>query len=335
MALPFLFGPQPGPTIALSDLDANFAALGELVTIPCMVSGTNALTLTALPTTPTIGAYQDFLRLSGTAAATSTGAVTAAAFGLAALPVYKNTGTGPAVLAGGEIVAGNTIELVFDAALNAGNGGFHLVSAAASGGGGGGITQLTGAVLAGPGSGSQAATLATVPNNRILSNISGGVAAPLPNTLTSLLDILGTTQGGIIARGASVWSQVVETSWSPAITFGGAAIGLTYGTQAGEFYSIGFLNYAMFNLVLTSKGSSVGAAALSLPAASGSGRIGGGMIVNYSNMASLTTVPWVQIAGSGSTGSMVIAGSGTVTALADTNFNNNSALSGFVFYLTG
>ncbi len=95
MALPQpSFGTETGP-IALSDLDLNFSAVGALTTIPCVVAGTDTLTLTALANCPTISAYANYLRVSGIAANSNSGATTANVFGLGALPVYKDTGSGP------------------------------------------------------------------------------------------------------------------------------------------------------------------------------------------------------------------------------------------------
>ena len=127
MALPVIFGGLPGP-IPLSDLDEDFAALGALTTIPCGVTGTNALTLTPGGGTPTIASYVNYQPFSGVVATTNTGATTAAVGSLAALNVYKDTTAGPVVLSGGELYIGNTFILIYDAALNIGTGGFHLVN---------------------------------------------------------------------------------------------------------------------------------------------------------------------------------------------------------------
>lgn len=51
------------------------------------------------------------------------------------------------------------------------------------------------------------AKMATVTNQTIKSNISGGTAVPSDNTLSAILDnILGSSQGDIIYRGASNWT---------------------------------------------------------------------------------------------------------------------------------
>lgn len=124
MPLPITFA---GLSVATgAELDQNFAALGALTTIPCTVSGTNALALTPLANTPTVSGYANYQAFSCVASATNTGATTAAVGSLAALSVYKDKSTGPTALAGGEIVNHNLITLTYDSALNSGAGGFHL-----------------------------------------------------------------------------------------------------------------------------------------------------------------------------------------------------------------
>ena len=116
----------------LSALDNNFVTIGAQAPIPCGVAGTNTLTLTqnatgVVPTT-TITAYTSNMAFSGVASATNTGAVTATVGTVGALNVYKDTVSGPAALSGGEIVAGNAFTLLYDATLNTGAGGFHLIT---------------------------------------------------------------------------------------------------------------------------------------------------------------------------------------------------------------
>ena len=131
MPLPVTFAALTSAVMA--DLDENFSALGALTPIPCTVAGTNSLTFTPATNTPTIAAYQNYMPFSGIAANSNTGATTAAIGGLAALSIYKDTASGPAVLAGGEIVAGNVIYLLYDSALASGVGGFHLSNVPVSG----------------------------------------------------------------------------------------------------------------------------------------------------------------------------------------------------------
>src|SRR5262249_53356314 len=148
--------------------------------------------------------------------------------------------------------------------------------------------------------------------------------------------ILSTSQGSIIARGASTWASNTETTWTPALTFGGGATGLTYATQSGNYMTLGYLVVGVYQITLTAKGSSTGNATISLPVTAGGGnRRGGGLILNYSNFTSVTTTPWAYIAPSATTASLLVAGSATVTNIADTNFANNTALGGIFVYFSG
>lgn len=125
MALPNTFAAVTSATGA--QLDANFNAVGKIGAIPCAVSGTNALTLT--PTagiTPTIAAYANYLQFSGIVVTTNTSAVTVQAGSLTALNGYKDSAAGPVALSGGELIAGNAFTAIYDSALNAGIGGFHI-----------------------------------------------------------------------------------------------------------------------------------------------------------------------------------------------------------------
>lgn len=125
MPLPVTFAALASP-VPLANLDLNFAAVGKLTTMPCAITGTNALTLTLATDTPTIAAYANYMRFSGIAASDSSSTVTAQVGALAALPIYKDGINGPEVLFGGEIQAGALVILTYDSALNSGAGGFHL-----------------------------------------------------------------------------------------------------------------------------------------------------------------------------------------------------------------
>jgi len=276
------------------------------------VAGTNALVLTPAANSP-VPSYANIAAFSGIAANTNSGAVTANVGGLGARNVYKDTSSGPAALSGNEIIAGNSFVLFYDAMLNSNVGGFHLQTATV-------------------------ATSSAIADDTVLANISGGVAPATGHTLSDIFDdVFTSVQGAILARGASIWDANVETSWTPSLAFGGASVGVTYGTQIGRYLSIGYFTVGLFTVVLTSKGSSTGAATLSLPASAGGGSRKGSLVVSdYTALdAGVTTVPFGSIAASAAVATLRKAGAGTITALADTDFTNTSALSGFVFVFTG
>ncbi len=51
-------------------------------------------------------------------------------------------------------------------------------------------------------------------------------------------------------------------TWTPALRFGGATTGITYGTQVGNYVRIGALIWFDCRIILTSKGSATGAATI-------------------------------------------------------------------------
>ncbi|MEP7241366.1 MAG: DUF2793 domain-containing protein, partial [Devosia sp.] len=59
---------------------------------------------------------------------------------------------------------------------------------------------------------------------------------------------------------ANTLDDYEEGTWTPTILFGGAAVGIAYGTALGRYTKVGRLVVATANIVLTSKGSSTGGA---------------------------------------------------------------------------
>lgn len=57
-------------------------------------------------------------------------------------------------------------------------------------------------------------------------------------------------------------SYVNRTAWTPALAFGGAAVGLTYAGRSGFYQKVGRLVFFTFSIELSAKGSSVGAATI-------------------------------------------------------------------------
>jgi hypothetical protein len=78
---------------------------------------------------------------------------------------------------------------------------------------------------------------------------------------------------------ANTLDDYAEGTWTPGVSFGGASVGVTYNTQTGRYTKMGRLVWVEFNVVLTSKGSSVGSAAVTgLPFAGGSDSPTGALI---------------------------------------------------------
>ncbi len=114
------------------------------------------------------------------------------------------------------------------------------------------ITEITaGTGLSGGGtSGNVTVNLANIANNKILANTSGAAAAPVATDMTTLLDVIGSTQGSVLYRNATGWTaltpgtsgQYLQTQgasanpvWanapSTATNFSGSLSGDVSGTQ--------------------------------------------------------------------------------------------------------
>jgi hypothetical protein len=95
--------------------------------------------------------------------------------------------------------------------------------------------------------------LASISTGNVLANTSGISAAPSATTPTSVLDVIGSTQGSVLYRGASVWTaltpgtngQFLQTTgagstpqWNTAVTGPGSAVSGHIATFNGTSGSI-------------------------------------------------------------------------------------------------
>jgi len=78
-----------------------------------------------------------------------------------------------------------------------------------------------------------AGTLASIANLSLLANISGGSAAPIANTLSAILDAtMGSTQGSLLVRGASLWAPYTAGTAATVLTSNGAGTNPTWQAPA-------------------------------------------------------------------------------------------------------
>lgn len=163
-------------------------------------------------------------------------------------------------------------------------------------------------------------------------NPGSGEGLYIYNGLGVWVPVLWQTQGQIsfppvqvVSADPNTLDDYEEGTGTPTITFGGAAVGITYSTQTLRYTKIGNLVFFNLALVLTSKGSSTGAIrVLGLP------------------FTALDTCPIVfmvataaasaatQVTGQILTGTSQLVlqrfAAGTQTQLADTDFTNTSIL---------
>lgn len=128
-------------------------------------------------------------------------------------------------------------------------------------------------------------------------------------------------------------NPVADAAWTPALEFGGSSVGITYAVQSGSVIQLGTLVVAFFSITLTSKGAQVGNATISgLPFTCGA-VAGTGVIGAHANMAT-SNVFEIDVPAAGTA---INLGKGSATTsgnLAETDFANNTAISGSVFYIS-
>lgn len=115
----------------------------------------------------------------------------------------------PIVLTDGQILIGSTGADPVAAAINSGT-----------------------SVLVANAAGSITVGLAPIASLDILSNITGGAAAPIANTLTATIDAaIGSTQGNVLYRNASGWVVLAPGTSGQFLTTGGPAANVSWTSQ--------------------------------------------------------------------------------------------------------
>ena len=197
-----------------------------------------------------------------------------------------------------------------------------FTTAVVAGGGTGQVTLTNHGVLVG--AGTSAITQLTVgTNGQVL--IGSTTADPAFATLSSSAGSISYTTGAHTLN-LDVLNWVTATTFSPVLAFGGLSVGITYAVQIGKYQRVGNVVTFMIDFTLSSKGSSTGAATITLPvasAASGSVDCPAGM---QAITAATATVCYLEIAGGSSTGSFIFIAQATGggSGMADTNFQNGT-----------
>lgn len=81
-------------------------------------------------------------------------------------------------------------------------------------------------------------SLAQIPNNRILANSTGASAAPTSNSLTTLIDSIGSAQGTIIYRGAASWSALAPGTSGQFLKTNGAAANPAWSSSSNVWTAV-------------------------------------------------------------------------------------------------
>lgn len=130
----------------------------------------------------------------------------------------------------------------------------------------------------------------------------------------------------------AVLDHYLESTPTPGITFGGASVGITYGSRSIRAVRIGGVVVVSGTVTLTNKGSSVGAAAITgLPV---NASIAGGMMVSYyANLASSFASPPMGAANSSGIIALRKAGADTAADMTDADFTNTTRIDFSVTYV--
>lgn len=153
----------------------------------------------------------------------------------------------------------------------------------------------------------------------------------------ALLDAIDASETPLIFPATMVPSANVnaldeykEGTWTPVLTFGGAAVGMTYTLQTGRYTRIGRVVLVECSITLSAKGSSVGGATITgLPytvAVAG----GTGTIDTAVGFAGLTIPPFATSAGT--TIYPMVTTATSRAQLTDANFTNTTLFTVSLFY---
>ena len=110
--------------------------------------------------------------------------------------------------------------------------------------------------------GSHASAFAAASHSHDASAITTGTIddARIPSGIARDSEVAAAYAPISHTHSTSAITDYEDGTWTPTLTFGGNAVGITYGTRVGTYVKIGKLVYITCTITLTSKGSSTGSA---------------------------------------------------------------------------
>ena len=154
--------------------------------------------------------------------------------------------------------------------------------------------------------------------------------APADGWLAYVID-----DAALAVRQAGTWQSLVlleeydEGSWTPALNFGGNAVGMTYATTpVGRYTRIGRTVFATGTFVLSAKGSSTGAATIAgLPFMAANDGIAQSAPIGYaSGVSGISGAVIAMLAANADRLSLYQSGSGSSGVLTHAHFSNSATL---------
>jgi len=135
---------------------------------------------------------------------------------------------------------------------------------------------------------------------------------------------------------ANTLDDYEEGDWTPAIQFGGAAVGMTYSLQLGSYIKIGRLIICCGIIILTAKGSSTGNALITgLPFVIGNNnKFFSSVKFNYTGFTAGVLSPGYQTIINSSTLNTVKDATGVNTIMTHADYTNGATLTLFFGFMT-
>lgn len=156
----------------------------------------------------------------------------------------------------------------------------------------------------------------------VFLNIGSGVTN-LTQHSNYLNAFSGTFRSGTWTTQNGLYYQ--RGTWTPTLLINGSATGITYNNQAAAYTRVGDMVHCLVDVILASKGASVGAVTMSgLPFVSDA-NYNQDFAVNLQN-STYTGDPTGRVGPSASTISFQITNAGSQGSLADTNLGNTSII---------
>jgi hypothetical protein len=125
---------------------------------------------------------------------------------------------------------------------------------------------------------------------------------------------------------ANTLDDYEEGTWTPTLTFGNAAVGMTYANRSGTYCKVGRQVSLVGTFALSAKGSSTGTARLGGLPFTSMAQDGGSFIAGYTANLSTITGAVMGALGASATTANLTNGNGNPSNLSDTNFANNSQI---------